>query len=83
MRRTGTTRRGALTSTGALVLGAALSGCGGGDETTAARAPAGSDARADSLRAQKALRAAAARASTALLSGYVRYASALPATAAG
>ncbi|MDQ0793656.1 hypothetical protein [Streptomyces sp. B1I3] len=83
MRRTGTTRRGALTATGALALGAALTGCGDGDEAGTRRDPAGADARTTSRRTQKALRAAAARASTVLLARYERTASAHPVTAAG
>ncbi|WP_069170406.1 hypothetical protein [Streptomyces griseus] len=83
MRRTGTTRRGALTTTGALALGAVLTGCGDGGDGGERRKPAGADARTASLRAQKALRAAAARASAALLTRYERAASAHPATAAG
>ncbi|SCE61949.1 hypothetical protein GA0115261_112131, partial [Streptomyces sp. OspMP-M43] len=46
MRRTGTTRRGALTATGALALGAVLTGCGGGDEEANGGKPARSGARA-------------------------------------
>ncbi|MEU5718419.1 hypothetical protein AB0G71_22015 [Streptomyces sp. NPDC020403] len=83
MRRTGTTRRGALTTTGALALGAVLTGCGDGGEAEDRRKPVGADARTASVRDRKALRAAAARASAALLTRYERVASAHPATAAG
>ncbi|MFB8029287.1 MULTISPECIES: hypothetical protein [unclassified Streptomyces] len=81
MHRTGTTRRGALTATGAFALGAVLAGCGGGQE--APGSPAGAAARTASLRAAKALRAAAARDSVSLLSRYDLVAAAHPVTEAG
>ncbi|MFC8231150.1 hypothetical protein [Streptomyces sp. NPDC057287] len=81
MRRTGTTRRSALTATGAFALGAVLTGCGSGPETPGASA--GADARAASLRAGKALRAAAARDSGSLLTRYEQAAAAHPVTEAG
>ncbi|MET8176396.1 hypothetical protein [Streptomyces clavifer] len=81
MRRTGTTRRNALAGTGAVALAAVLTGCGGGDG--ARRASATADARAASLRAETALRTAAARASTTLLTRYEQVAAAHPATVAG
>ncbi|MFC8595825.1 hypothetical protein [Streptomyces atroolivaceus] len=80
MRRTGTTRRSALTASGAFALGAVLTGCGGGSGTRTA--PGGADARAASLRAG-AQRAAAARDSTSLLSRYEQVAAAHPVTDAG
>ncbi|MER5631100.1 hypothetical protein [Streptomyces nitrosporeus] len=79
MRRTGTTRRSALTASGALALGAVLTGCGGGDPDGGRTAPAG--ARAASARA--ALRASAARSSRALAARYAQVAADHPATAAG
>ncbi|MYQ38881.1 hypothetical protein B046DRAFT_07017 [Streptomyces sp. LamerLS-316] len=81
MRRTGTTRRSALTATGAFALGAVLTGCGGGQET--ATAPGGTDAAAASLRAGKALRASAARDSASLLTRYEQVAAAHPVTEPG
>ncbi|MGW4231011.1 hypothetical protein ACWEF9_17245 [Streptomyces sp. NPDC004980] len=84
MRRTGTTRRNALTSTGAVALGAVLAGCGSGEGSGTARLGSGSaDARTASLRAETALRTAAARASTALLTRYEQVAALHPTTAAG
>ncbi|MYR81896.1 hypothetical protein GTY59_26625, partial [Streptomyces sp. SID5466] len=55
MRRTGTTRRGALTATGALALGAVLTGCGGDDDGAGGKKPAHSGARATTAKAEKAL----------------------------
>ncbi|MFE4453429.1 hypothetical protein [Streptomyces sp. NPDC056796] len=81
MRRTGTTRRSALTATGAMVLGAVLTGCGDGPDSRTA--PGSADARAASLRAATALRAAAARDSASLLSRYEQVAAAHPLTRAG
>ncbi|MEF9913670.1 hypothetical protein RJT17_26275 [Streptomyces sp. P5-A9] len=81
MRRTGTTRRSALTATGAFALGAVLTGCGGGPD--AATAPGGTDAAAASLRAGKALRASAARDSASLLTRYEQVAAAHPVTEPG
>ncbi|MER5552713.1 hypothetical protein ABT001_13695 [Streptomyces sp. NPDC002793] len=80
MRRMGMTRRGALTTTGAVALGAVLTGCGGGEAHTA---PGGTDAGTASLRARNALRAAAARDSASLLSRYEQLAAAHPVTEAG
>lgn len=79
MRRTGTTRRSALTATGAFALGAVLTGCGGGPDA----APGGTDAAAASLRAAKALRASAARDSASLLTRYEQVAAAHPVTEPG
>ncbi|MBM7441720.1 hypothetical protein [Streptomyces sp. HB132] len=79
MHRTGTTRRGALTATGAFALGAVLTGCGGGPETRTALG--GTDARTASR--SGALRASAARDSASLLSGYEQVAAAHPVTEAG
>ncbi|MFD4034516.1 hypothetical protein ACFWVP_29415 [Streptomyces sp. NPDC058637] len=81
MRRTGTTRRNALISTGAVALGAVLTGCGGGEGPGTPGSD--SDARTASLRAETALRTAAARASTALLTRYEQVAALHPTTAAG
>ena len=78
MRRTGTTRRGALTATGALALGAALTACSN-DEGSAAN----TGARAAAVRAERALRTGAARTSASLLALYDRTVTAHPATAAG
>ncbi|MGW4038581.1 hypothetical protein ACWEIM_20230 [Streptomyces sp. NPDC004778] len=79
MRRTGTTRRGALTATGALALGAVLTGCGGDDEDAGGKKPA----RAPSAKAEKALREKAVRDGALLLARYDLVAEAHPATAAG
>lgn len=81
MRRTGTTRRSALTATGAVALGAVLTGCGDGPENRTA--PGGTDARTAALREGTALRAAAARDSASLLSRYEQVAAAHPLTEAG
>ncbi|MFD4590578.1 hypothetical protein [Streptomyces rubiginosohelvolus] len=83
MRRTGTTRRGALTATGALALGAVLTGCGGDDEGAGGKKPAHSGARATTAKAEKALREKAVRDSALLLARYDLVAEAHPATAAG
>ncbi|MFE8912030.1 hypothetical protein [Streptomyces globisporus] len=83
MRRTGTTRRGALTATGALALGAVLTGCGGDDEGTGGKRPAHSGARATTAKAEKALREKAVRDGALLLAQYDLVAEAHPATAAG
>ncbi|MFD4003378.1 hypothetical protein [Streptomyces rubiginosohelvolus] len=83
MRRTGTTRRGALTATGALALGAVLTGCGGDDEGAGGKKPAHSGARAASAKAEKALREKAVRDGALLLARYDLVAEAHPATAAG
>ncbi|MFJ3540550.1 hypothetical protein ACIPQH_00210 [Streptomyces rubiginosohelvolus] len=79
MRRTGTTRRGALTATGALALGAVLTGCGGDDEGAGGKQPA----RAATAKAEKALREKAVRDGALLLALYDLVAEAHPATAAG
>ncbi|MFI1784251.1 hypothetical protein [Streptomyces rubiginosohelvolus] len=78
MRRTGTTRRGALTATGALALGAVLTGCGGDDEDAGGKKPARATAKAE-----KALREKAVRDGALLLAQYDLVAEAHPATAAG
>jgi hypothetical protein len=82
VRRMGTTRRSALTATGAFGLGAVLTGCAGG-----APAPrhdsGGADARTASLPESAAPKAAAAGASVSLLSRYEQVAAAHPLTAAG
>ncbi|MFE3369378.1 hypothetical protein [Streptomyces sp. NPDC059173] len=83
MRRTGTTRRGALTATGALTLGAVLTGCGGDDEGTGGKKPAQSGARAAGTKADPALREKAVRDGARLLARYDLVAEAHPATAAG
>ncbi|MFI7328083.1 hypothetical protein ACIBQ3_26085 [Streptomyces rubiginosohelvolus] len=79
MRRTGTTRRGALTAAGALALGAVLTGCGGDDEDAGGKEPG----RATSAKAEKALREKAVRDGALLLARYDLVAEAHPATAAG
>ncbi|MGW8984440.1 hypothetical protein ACWGQ9_17480 [Streptomyces parvus] len=83
MRRTGTTRRGALTATGALALGAVLTGCGGDDDGAGGKKPAHSGARATSAKAEKALREKAVRDGALLLARYDLVAEAHPAAAAG
>ncbi|MFJ6611818.1 hypothetical protein ACIQPT_16255 [Streptomyces sp. NPDC091289] len=83
MRRTGTTRRGALTATGALALGAVLTGCGGGDGATGSGRPAHSGARATAAKAERTLREKAVRDGALLLARYDLVAEAHPATAAG
>ncbi|MCC8478290.1 hypothetical protein LMJ41_10365 [Streptomyces globisporus] len=83
MRRTGTTRRGALTATGALALGAVLTGCGGDDDGAGGKKPAHSGARATSAKAEKALREKAVRDGALLLAQYDLVAEAHPAAAVG
>ncbi len=83
MRRTGTTRRGALTATGALALGAVLTGCGDGGEETGGGGPAHSGARAAAEKTERRLRETAVRDGALLLARYDRVAEAHPATAAG
>ncbi|NEC02178.1 hypothetical protein G3I58_30025, partial [Streptomyces anulatus] len=83
MRRTGTTRRGALTATGALALGAVLTGCGGGDEAADGGRPAHSGARAAAAKTDRTLREKAVRDGALLLARYDLVAEAHPATAAG
>ncbi|WP_329160172.1 hypothetical protein OHA63_27815 [Streptomyces anulatus] len=83
MRRTGTTRRGALTATGALALGAVLTGCGGGDEAADGGKPAHSGARAAAAKTERTLREKAVRDGALLLARYDLVAEAHPATATG
>ncbi|WP_097872053.1 hypothetical protein [Streptomyces sp. rh34] len=83
MRRTGTTRRGALTAAGALALGAVLTGCGGGDEAADGGEPAHSGARAAAAKTERTLREKAVRDGALLLARYDLVAEAHPATAAG
>ncbi len=86
MRRTGTTRRGALTATGAIAMGAVLAGCGSGDDESAGReGPARADARtaADRAPAGTSLRLKARGVSTSLLAQYETVVRTHPATAAG
>ncbi|MFH9266456.1 hypothetical protein ACH4KN_19695 [Streptomyces sp. NPDC017546] len=83
MRRTGTTRRGALTATGALALGAVLTGCGGGDGAADGGKPAHSGARAAAAKTERTLREKAVRDGALLLARYDLVAGAHPATAAG
>ncbi|MET7861579.1 hypothetical protein ABZS81_31160 [Streptomyces sp. NPDC005318] len=83
MRRTGTTRRGALTATGAIALGAALSGCGNGD---GADVPAGApvaEARAAAAQVENTLRTTAARTSRGLLDRYEQTIQAHPSAGTG
>ncbi|TRV73404.1 hypothetical protein FKN01_27330 [Streptomyces sp. 130] len=84
MRRTGTTRRGALAATGALAAGAVLAGCGSGDDDgTGGHAGTKNSAQgASSVRAEKALRTSATRTTATLLAGYEHALRAHPATAA-
>ncbi|WP_406145599.1 hypothetical protein [Streptomyces sp. NBC_01012] len=81
MHRTGTTRRGALTATGAFAVGALLTSCGDGSGTGSG--PGGTDADAASLRAVTALRASAARDSASLLARYAQVAADHPVTKPG
>ncbi|MEV1048472.1 hypothetical protein [Streptomyces sp. NPDC049916] len=83
MRRTGTTRRGALTATGALALGAVLTGCGGDDGAADGGGSARSGGRADAVREGNSLRRKAAREGAQLLARYDLVAEAHPAAAAG
>ncbi|MGW0958632.1 hypothetical protein ACWD4K_06285 [Streptomyces gelaticus] len=86
MRRTGTTRRGVFTATGAIALGAVLAGCGDGPGSgkDSGRSGAATAAeQASAARAEKRIRAAAARTSLELLGGYEHVIRAHPATAAG
>ncbi|MFE2092690.1 hypothetical protein [Streptomyces sp. NPDC059460] len=83
MRRTGTTRRGALTVTGAIALGAALAGCGDGDSGEGRKGSAPAGAREAAAKAESALRLRAARTSGTLLAQYEQVVTAHPATAAG
>ncbi|MER5982416.1 hypothetical protein [Streptomyces sp. NPDC001787] len=83
MRRTGTTRRGALTATGALAMGAVLAGCGGDGGTEGGGGTAHTGAQAAAVRADRALRAAAVRTGAGLLARYEAVGKAHPTTAAG
>ncbi|MER6119039.1 hypothetical protein [Streptomyces sp. NPDC001743] len=85
MRRTGTTRRGALTATGAIAMGAVLAGCGGDDGRAGPEKSARPGARtaADRSPAEVSLRAAARSVSTALFAQYEAVVAAHPETAAG
>ncbi|WP_326700142.1 hypothetical protein OG909_24380 [Streptomyces sp. NBC_01754] len=84
MRRTGTTRRGVLTASGAVALGAVLTGCGGGADSEPSGGTTSADARTASARARTtAQRTAAARTSHALLTRYAEVAAAHPAAEAG
>lgn len=83
MRRTGTTRRSALTATGAFGLGAVLAGCGSDGGATARRDSTGPGARTVSLREDTALKAAQARTGASLLAHYDRVVAAHPQTEAG
>ncbi|MFE2292309.1 hypothetical protein [Streptomyces sp. NPDC059452] len=81
MRRTGTTRRGALTATGALALGAVLTGCGDDDTRTGRNGPVRTEAEA--VRAEKKLRTAAAHTAALTLAHYDLAAEAHPALTEG
>ncbi|MEE4490609.1 hypothetical protein [Streptomyces sp. BE230] len=86
MRRTGTTRRGALTATGAIAMGAVLAGCGSGDDESAGptgSARTGARAAADRSSAETSLRAQARGVSTSLFAQYETVVRTHPATAAG
>ncbi|MFJ4900767.1 hypothetical protein [Streptomyces sp. NPDC088727] len=88
MRRTGTTRRGALTATGAIAMGAVLAGCGdGADDGGGGRkgsAHAGARTASDTaVQAETSLRNKAAGVSTSLLGQYENVLAAHPATSAG
>lgn len=80
MRRTGTTRRGALAATGALAAGAVLSGCGGDGDGTGGGTK-GSAHGASAARAEKTLRTSATRTTATLLAGYEHVLRAHPTTA--
>ncbi|MFJ1618226.1 hypothetical protein [Streptomyces sp. NPDC088249] len=86
MRRTGTTRRGALTATGAIAMGAVLAGCGGGSgqrEGSAGTDTATAAEQATAMRTDRSLRAGAAGTSRELLARYEQVVRAYPATTAG
>ncbi|MEU9321670.1 hypothetical protein [Streptomyces sp. NPDC048295] len=86
MRRTGTTRRGVFTATGAIALGAVLAGCGdgpGGGKDSGRSAAATAAEQASAARAEKRIRAAAARTGLELLGNYEHVIRTHPATAAG
>ncbi|MDK0522608.1 hypothetical protein [Streptomyces sp. ML-6] len=85
MQRTGTTRRGALTATGAIALGAVLAGCGDGSGRPERSGRDGAPTAAEQVaaaRAEKKIRAGAARSSMELLGHYEQVIGAHPATAA-
>ncbi|MFW3462934.1 hypothetical protein ACN24K_21515 [Streptomyces microflavus] len=81
MRRTGTTRRGALTATGALALGAVLTGCGDDDKSPGRSGPVRTEAEA--VRAEKKLRTTAAHTAALTLAHYGLAAEAHPDLAEG
>ncbi|MFD4763833.1 hypothetical protein ACFWOJ_34880 [Streptomyces sp. NPDC058439] len=86
MRRTGTTRRGAFTATGAIAMGAVLAGCGDGSgprEGSAGTDTATANAQALAARTERTLRTSSARTSRELLARYEYVVRAYPATAAG
>lgn len=81
MRSTGTTRRGALTATGAFALGAVLTGCGDDDKSTGRNGPVRTEAEA--VRVERRLRTAAARTAALTLAHYDLATEAHPALAEG
>ncbi|MFF0291640.1 hypothetical protein [Streptomyces sp. NPDC005262] len=83
MRRTGTTRRGALTATGAIALGAALAGCGGDDGGDGRKDAMIADAQAAAAQVENTLRLTAATTSRKLLVQYDQVVKAHPGTEAG
>ncbi|MER7812972.1 hypothetical protein [Streptomyces sp900116325] len=83
MRRTGTTRRGALTATGAIVLGATLAGCGGDDGGDGREDSTVADAQAAAAQVENTLRLTAATTSRKLLVQYDQVVKAHPGTQAG
>ncbi|MCX5400117.1 hypothetical protein [Streptomyces sp. NBC_00102] len=80
MRRTGTTRRGALTAAGALAAGTVLAGCSGEEQRAAGHTGTARPARTSP---EQRLRTASVRTSAALLARYDEVAAAHPATDAG
>lgn len=87
MRRTGTTRRGALAATGALALGTVLAGCGSDDEDAGGEGSAHAGARtaadhSSPVRTEKSVRTSASRTTSTLLAGYEHLLTAHPSTAA-
>lgn len=85
MRRTGTTRRGALTATGAIAMGAVLAYYGSGDDESAGpkgSARTGARTAADRSSAEASLRAQARGVSTSLFAQYETVVRTHPATAA-
>ncbi|MFJ7625790.1 hypothetical protein ACIQZN_04760 [Streptomyces sp. NPDC097595] len=81
MRRTGTTRRGALAATGALAAGAVLSGCGSDGDGAGGGTKGSAHSASSSVRAEKTLRAGAGRTTATLLAGYEHVLRAHPTTA--